>query len=114
MNKETEPPLNPQKSLQALHEGGPLLAQAKADRVFLEAYAKSLKAILMKESNKPSVAAQEVEAYSHEKYLQHLEAIKIAVEREDTLRWRMVTAQAAIEVWRSMESSARTMARAAA
>ena len=106
--------IDPQTSLQALHEGGPLLAQAKADRVYIEAYAKSLKAILMKESNKSSVAAQEVEAYSHEKYLNHLEAIKMAVEREETLRWRMVTAQAAIDVWRSMESSARTMDKAAA
>lgn len=106
--------IDPQTSLQALHEGGPLLAQAKADRVFLEAYAKSLKAILMKESNKPSVAAQEVEAYSHDKYLSHLEAIKIAVEREESMRWRMVTAQAAIDVWRSQESSARTMDKAAA
>lgn len=106
--------IDPQTSLQALHEGGPLLAQAKAERVYLEAFAKSLKAILMKESNKPSVAAQEVEAYSHERYLQHLEAIKIAVEREESMRWRMVTAQAAIDVWRSMESSARTMDKSAA
>ena len=106
--------IDPQTSLQALHEGGPLLAQAKAERVYLDEYRKSLKAILMKESNKASVAAQEVEAYSHEKYLNHLEAIKIAVEREESMRWRMVTAQAAIDVWRSQESSNRVMDKAAA
>ena len=36
---------------------------------------------------------------------------KVAVEAEEAARWRMVTAQAAVEVWRSMEASNRGMDR---
>jgi hypothetical protein len=106
--------IDPQTSLQAMHETGPKLAQARADRVFLEEYRKSLKAMLMQTSLASSVAMKEVEAYSDDTYVKHLHALKIAVEAEETLRWRMVTAQTAIEVWRSQEASNRNMDRAAA
>ena len=82
-------------------------ATAKAERIYLEEYRKSLKAILMKESLESAVNAQEREAYSHPKYLQHLKDLKKAVIDEEALRWEMVSAQARIEVWRSQEASAR-------
>jgi len=41
-----------------------------------------------------------------------LEGIKVAVEAEELARWKMVACQAAIEVWRSMEASARNTDRA--
>jgi hypothetical protein len=104
-------PLDPQKSLEAMHATGPLLAQARADRVYAEEYRKSLKAILMKEHAALPAVAQEREAYADQRYLAHLEALKVAVEAEEAARWRMVTAQAAVEVWRSMEASNRGMDR---
>jgi hypothetical protein len=82
-------------------------AAAKGERIYLEEYRKSLKAILMKESLESAVNAQEREAYSHPKYLQHLKDLKKAVIDEEALRWEMVSAQARIEVWRSQEASAR-------
>lgn len=103
--------LDPQKSLQAMHETGPVLAQARADRVYCEEYRKSLKAILMKEHAALPAVAQEREAYADQRYLTHLDALKVAVEAEEAARWRMVTAQAAVEVWRSMEASNRGMDR---
>jgi hypothetical protein len=92
----------------------PKLAKAKAERVYMEEYRKSLKAILMKASGKGSSAAQEVEAYAHSDYIKHLAGLQAAVEAEETLRWQMVTLDAAVSVWRSQEASNRAIDRAAA
>ncbi len=109
-----EQDINPQRNLRRLYENGPLLAQAKAERVYMEEYRKTLKAQLMKASGEKSAAAQEVEAYAHQNYVQHLVALREAVAAEEVLRWKMVTAQAAIEVWRSQEASNRNLDRSAA
>jgi len=85
-------------------------AKAKAERVYLEEYRKTMKAELCKEAlthGFEAVNAQEREAYSHPDYKQHLLAIKAAIEEEERMRWLMVAAQARIDVWRSLESSAR-------
>jgi len=103
--------LDPQRSLEAMHATGPVLAQARADRVYAEEFRKSLKAILMKEHADKAAVVQEREAYADPRYLQHLSAIKQAVQFEEAARWKMVTAQAAVEVWRSMEASNRGMDR---
>lgn len=106
--------IDPQTSLQAMHDTGPKLAAARAERVYLEEYRKSLKALLMKSSTQTSAAMQERDACADESYLLHLQGLRQAVEREEALRWKMVTAQTAVEIWRSQESSARAMDRSAA
>jgi hypothetical protein len=106
--------IDPMTSLQAMHETGPLLAKARAERIYVEEYRKTLKALLMQQSTSSSAAMKEVDAYAHDDYQAHLTAIQEATEAEETLRWKMATAQAAIEVWRSQESSARAMDRSAA
>ncbi len=104
-------PIDPQKSLKRMWAGAPLLAKAKAERVYLEEYRKTLKALLMSKSPAKSMAEQERDAYAHPDYAMHLEGLKQAVEAEEKLRWRMTTDQAAIEVWRSQEASNRAMDR---
>lgn len=106
-------PIDPQKHLRRMWENAPKLAQAKAHRVYLEEYRKTLKAQLMKSSGETNVNAQEREAYSHPNYITHLEGLREAVQAEELLRWRMVTDQASVEVWRSQEASNRAMDRAA-
>jgi hypothetical protein len=106
--------IDPQTSLQAMHETGPKLAQARAERTWLDEYRKSLKALLMAKSPQSSAAMQERDAYAHPEYVAHLKALREAVEAEEQLRWRMVTAQTAVEIWRSQEASNRSMDRAAA
>ena len=103
--------LDPQRSLEAMHATGPVLAQARADRVYAEEYRKSLKAILMKEHAALPAVAQEREAYADPRYLAHLDALKVAVEAEEAARWRMVTAQAEVEVWRTLSANDRGMDR---
>jgi hypothetical protein len=107
-------PINPMNSLQVLHKFGPMFAKAKATRVYLEEYRKTLKALKMKDSGETSAAAQEREAYAHADYVQHLDALRAAVEDEETMRWKLIAAQAAIETWRSQEASNRAMDKAAA
>ena len=109
-----EAAIDPQRNLRRMHEYGPLYAQAKANRLHIEEYRKSLKAQLMKASGESAIAAQERDAYAHPDYIAFLAGYKAAVEEEDTLRWRLLTAQAAIEVYRTLEASNRNMDRSAA
>ena len=110
MTKPQEP-IDPQKHLRRMWDAAPKLAAAKAHRVYLEEYRKTLKALLMKRCSESSAAAQEREAYADPQYVAHLDGLREAVEAEELLRWRMVTDQASVEVWRSQESSNRAMDR---
>ena len=106
--------IDPQSSIQMMLDTAPRLAKAKGERVYLEEYRKSLKSILMKASGQTSAALQEREAYADPQYIDHLKALRIAVEGEEALRWRMVAMQASVEVWRSQEASNRAIDRSAA
>lgn len=106
--------IDPQLNLRRMHEYGPLFAQAKADRIYLEEYRKSVKSRLMKASGETTLAAQEREAYANTEYVAFLDGLKAAVEQEETLRWKLVQAQAAIDVWRSQNASNRNMDKSAA
>jgi hypothetical protein len=83
-------------------------AQARANRIYVEEYRKTLKALLMQRSELPSVAAQEVAAYAHPEYQEHLKALREAVEQDETYRWRLTAAEASIEIWRSENANRRT------
>lgn len=107
-------PINPQKALEDIAKSAPLYAQAKADRVYLEQYRKTLKATLMQQAmmaGHSAVIAQEREAYADPKYQTHLQGLREAVETEERLRWRMVAAEAAVEVWRTQSANERRMDR---
>jgi hypothetical protein len=82
-------------------------AQAKADRIYLEEYRKSLKAVLMKKSGESAIGAQERDAYAHPDYVELLNGLREAVEIEEKLRWDLIAAQARVEVWRSQEATNR-------
>jgi hypothetical protein len=99
--------IDPQKAVDFIRNNARAYAFSKAHRMYVEEYRKSLKAILMKRSKETAVNAQEREAYSHDEYREHLQAIFEAIELEETYRWKMVAAQAEIEIWRSQEASSR-------
>jgi hypothetical protein len=104
--------MNPELAIEYLFKHGKRYAKAKAERIYLEEYRKSLKAILMKRSYEQTVNAQEREAYSAQEYIDLLKGLKEAVEREEEIRWGLVAAQARIEVWRSQEATNRAEGRA--
>jgi hypothetical protein len=100
-----------------LYTHGQKYAQAKANLTYMEEYRKTLKAMLMKQAivdGCKSSAAAEMEAYADPKYKQHLEDLRTAVEAAESLRWGLVSAQARIEVFRTLEASNRAMDRAVA
>ena len=74
---------------------------------------RSIKAIEMKASDEQTAAAQEREAYASQTYRDQIAGLRAAVETEETARWKLIAAQAAIEVYRTMESSSRMMVKAA-
>lgn len=89
-------------------------AQAKANRIYMEEYRKTLKSLLMRKAECTGVktlAAQERDAYSHDDYQTHLNGLKEAVEVEEEYRWLFVAAQAKIEAWRTIESTRRAEAK---
>jgi hypothetical protein len=84
-----------------------LYAKAKADRMYLEEFRKSRKAQLMANAGIEVLGKQETYAYAHADYVEILEGIRVAVEKEENYRWLMTAAQARIEVWRTNQYSAR-------
>ena len=95
---------------------GAKFAEAKAHRVYLEEFRKSQKAILMKaaiaDKRAKSSASAEMEAYADDIYVELLQGLQAATEAEEKLRWGLVSAQARIDVWRSLEASNRVMDKA--
>lgn len=98
-----------EKALDYLRDNATHAAVAKGERVFAEEYRKSLKAILASQSNETSEHARSDFAYSHPKYLEHLEALKTAVIEDENNRGLRVAAEAKIEAWRTMSSNQRAM-----
>lgn len=86
-------------------------AEAKATRIYLEEYRKSLKAILQAKSASNAVNMKEIDAYKDPEYLKHLEDLRIAIEEEEKLKWMLIAAQAKIEIYRTMEASNRNQDR---
>jgi len=105
-------PIDPQAALEALWKIAPQYAEAKGTRVYLEEFRKSLKATLMKGCGENAIGAQEREAYADPSYIEHIKALQVAVQQEETLRWRLVASQAAIEVYRTQEASSRQFEKA--
>lgn len=84
-------------------------AKCKAERIYLEEYRKSLKAMLMSIYKELPVSAQEREAYNSKEYKEHLIAIKIAVKKDEKHRFMREAAKAKIEAWRSMNANMRAV-----
>ena len=93
-----------------IHNAGKFAA-AKAQRIFLEEFRKSKKALLMCESAAKSAVEREQHAYSHPEYIGLLEGLKAAIEIEERLRWELIAAQARIEIWRTQCANNRSQDR---
>jgi hypothetical protein len=103
---------DPHKAVDYVIANSGKFAQAKAQRVYLEEFRKSKKALLMAQSNGKTVSDREAYAYAHEDYLALLGGIKAAVEVEEDLRWKLIAAQARVEIWRTQSANNRAQDRA--
>jgi hypothetical protein len=99
--------IDPNKAIDYIIKEAPRFAAAKAQRVYLEEFRKSKKALLMNESPEKAANAREQYAYSHPDYIGVLDGIRAAIEIEESLKWELIGAQLRVEVWRSTEASNR-------
>lgn len=90
-----------------IRDQAPIYAQARANRIYLEEFRKTKKALLIIQAPKGTIPDKESFAYSHSDYIEILEGIKVAVEQEETLRWQMVAAQTKIEIYRTQQANQR-------
>lgn len=112
MNADAE--FNVFRALDFIRDHAPDYAKAKADRIYLEEFRKTKKALCMKSAEAggvSAVSAQERDAYADPAYALLLEGLRAAVEEEERLRWLIVGAQAKIEVWRTIEANRRAEAK---
>ncbi len=106
--------IDPLKCVEFIQANAAKFAKAKAERIYIEESLRSIKALAMQHHADKPVNAQEREAYASEAYRVALDGLKVAVETEEALRWKMVAAQAKVEVWRTMSANDRRLDRSAA
>ena len=100
----------PYKAIEFILEQAPKFAQAKAQRMYLEEFRKTKKALLMKEAMAKGIdsgVAQEREAYAHYEYQELLLGLQAAIEKEETIKWKLIAAQMKSDIWRSEQASER-------
>jgi len=103
--------MKPEEAAQTIRNKAPAYGEAKAQRVYLEEFRKSKKALLMKDALTLGIEAanaQEREAYAHPSYQQLIRGLAEAIEKEETLKWEIEAARLDIEIWRSREATNRT------
>jgi hypothetical protein len=110
MNEELR---DPDKAVDYIIANAGKFSAAKAQRVYLEEFRKSKKALLMSQCQAKTSAEREQYAYAHEDYLALLGGLKAAVEVEEKLKWMLTSAQIRVDIWRSKEASNRNQDRAA-
>jgi hypothetical protein len=100
----------PYKAIEYIIENSCKFAEAKAQRIYLEEFRKTKKALLMKEALElgfESAVAQEREAYASVDYQLLLKGLQVAIEKEETLKWMLTAAQMKADIWRSEQASER-------
>lgn len=99
-----------EKQLEFIRKHSKEYAQAKGDRVYLEQFRKSKKAMLMLEAEKQGIkTGQEREsyAYAHPDYLALLTALQVAVEKEEYLALIIRGCWTKLELWRTQQANER-------
>lgn len=88
----------------------PEYSKAKAEAEYLREFRKSKKAILMVEAEQKGIKTgqeREAYAYSHKEYQELLSGLKAAVEKSESLKYRMVVAEKRVDIWRTMSANTR-------
>ena len=105
--------IDPTKALRYIQENAGKYAQAKANRIYIENYSKTLKSRLALESDKKTLGDREMDAYGSAQYEELMRGLKEAVEIEENLRWMLEAAKMKVEVWKTQEQSRRAEMRLA-
>ena len=98
-----------ERALDWLTQNAAAAAKARAERLYVEDFAKVLKARLMAEHDNLSAVLQERHALADDRYLTHLDAIREAVERDEKNRFLRAAAETKIAAWQTMSATERAM-----
>ena len=85
-------------------------AQAKSSRIGIELKLKTTKAILMQQAfanGVTQVAAQERDALANPTYIELIDDLILAVNEEETLKFKIQASDLQIQIWRTREASER-------
>jgi len=99
--------INPHKAVHNLAKLASEYGKAKGNRVYLEQFRKSKKALLFNEAPDGTIPSKENYAYSHPDYLELLDGLERAVELEETYKFKLKSAELAIEIWRTESANNR-------
>ena len=99
-----------ESALDFLRDNAMKIAKARAERIYVEQFRKSKKAMLFEQSPEDTITGKEQWALRHPEYLSLLDGLKAAVEEDERLRFLSAAAEAKIEVWRTMSANTRKMA----
>ena len=95
------------RALDWLRDNADEAAAATADRIYVQEYRKSLKAIIMKEHEGLPLGAQEREAYADRRYIDYLDAIRQAVFNDVKLDFLKSAADAKVKAWQTYSANSR-------
>jgi non-homologous end joining protein Ku len=96
--------------LQELRTMSEEFAEAYSDRMYLEEFKKSKLALLMKKAESAgftSAAAQEREARADSEYIELLDALRVATEQSERLRWHLEVSKLGVAVWQTQQANER-------
>ena len=96
-----------ESGLQWMVDNATAAAAARAERIQLEKFEKVLLAKLRKSSNGKTVQERDDYALTHAEYEYHLEGYRVAVEADETFRWKRDTAQALNDAYRTQAANTR-------
>jgi len=98
--------IDPNKAVEYLRDNAPKYAEAKANRVFIENYLRSIKSKLMG-NEEGTLGAKEAYAYAHDDYVEQLTGLKAATEEEERLKFMLKAVELRVEIWKTQEYSKR-------
>ena len=98
--------IDPNRAVQYLIYNAPKYAEAKANRLFIEKYLRSIKSKLMG-NEEGTLGAKEAYAYAHDDYVEQLKGLKAATEEEERLKFMLKAAELRIEIFKVQEYSKR-------
>lgn len=104
--------IDPELAAETIRHKAGEYGKAKGDRVYLEEFRRSKKALLMKDCLAMGIEAanaQEREALADPEYVSLLKGLSAAIEKEETLRWELESARLEIEIWRTRQANERVI-----
>lgn len=99
---------DPHKAVDFIITHAPKYAQAKANRVHIENYLRVVKSELMLTQDEGTQGIKEAYAYSNPTYKQQLDALKIATEEEERIKYLIEAAKLRVEIFKVEEYTKRT------